>query len=219
MIFSKRIAGKNLASAGFLVVLAAVKFRRPSVGAGWNLVHNFLMTLNCGDTWTSVSKLIRQRISADAYERWFHGVDVISDDGLKLVFRVPNPIHQFFIERNYLWLVQEAASEVLRYPPEYPVHRPRRGRARRSVSAGVYPRGAPAPPGSCLGARSEPDNVRGRFNLMIFRPPSLGAPTTSSLTEPPSRCPRRPRRPTIPFSCTDEADLARHTCSRQSAIS
>ena len=74
------------------------------------------MTLNCGDTWTSVSKLIRQRISADGYERWFHGVDVISDDWLKLVFRVPNPIHQFFIESNYLRLVQEAASEVLSSP-------------------------------------------------------------------------------------------------------
>jgi len=74
------------------------------------------MTLNCGDIWTSVSKLIRQRIGADGYERWFHGVDVISDDGLKLVFRVPNPIHQFFIERNYLRLVQEAASEVLSSP-------------------------------------------------------------------------------------------------------
>jgi chromosomal replication initiator protein len=74
------------------------------------------MTLNCVDIWTSVSRLIRQRVSADGYERWFHGVDVISDDGLKLVFRVPNPIHQFFIESNYLGLVQEAASEVLRGP-------------------------------------------------------------------------------------------------------
>jgi chromosomal replication initiator protein len=74
------------------------------------------MTLNCGDIWTSVSRLIRQRISADGYERWFHGVDVISDDGSKLVFRVPNPIHQFFIESNYLRLVQEAASEVLSSP-------------------------------------------------------------------------------------------------------
>jgi chromosomal replication initiator protein len=74
------------------------------------------MTLNCGDIWTSVSKVIRQRISADGYERWFHGVDVISDDGRKLVFRVPNPIHQFFIESNYLRLVQDAASEVLDSP-------------------------------------------------------------------------------------------------------
>src|SRR4030095_12899312 len=74
------------------------------------------MTLNCGNIWTSVSEVIRQRISADGYERWFHDVDVISDDGLKLVFRVPNPIHQFFIESNYLRLVQDAASEVLRSP-------------------------------------------------------------------------------------------------------
>ena len=74
------------------------------------------MTLNCGTIWTSVSEVIRQRISADGYERWFQGVDVVSDDGLKLVFRVPNPIHQFFIESNYLRLVQDAAQEVLHSP-------------------------------------------------------------------------------------------------------
>ena len=74
------------------------------------------MTLNCGTIWASVSEVIRQRISVDGYERWFQGVDVVSDDGLKLVFRVPNRIHQFFIESNYLRLVQEAAQEVLRSP-------------------------------------------------------------------------------------------------------
>ena len=74
------------------------------------------MTLNCGTIWASVSEVIRQRISADGYERWFQGVDVVSDDGLKLVFRVPNPIHQFFIESNYLRLVQDAAQEVLHSP-------------------------------------------------------------------------------------------------------
>jgi chromosomal replication initiator protein len=74
------------------------------------------MTLNCGTIWASVSEVIRQRISTDGFERWFQGVDVVSDDGLKLVFRVPNPIHQFFIESNYLRLVQDAAQEVLRSP-------------------------------------------------------------------------------------------------------
>ena len=74
------------------------------------------MTLNCVDIWTSVSEVIRQRVSADGYERWFQGVDVISDDGLKLVFRVPNRIHQFFIESNDVRLVQDAASEVLQSP-------------------------------------------------------------------------------------------------------
>src|SRR3981189_687167 len=74
------------------------------------------MTLNCGNIWAPVSEVIRQRIRADGYERWFQGVDVVSDDGRKLVFRVPNPIHQFFIESNYLRLVQDAALEVLRSP-------------------------------------------------------------------------------------------------------
>jgi len=71
------------------------------------------MTLNCGQIWNSISEVIRQRISADGYERWFAGVDVVSDDGLKLVLSVPNPIHQFFIESNYLPLVQDAATDIL----------------------------------------------------------------------------------------------------------
>jgi chromosomal replication initiator protein len=71
------------------------------------------MTLNCRQIWSSLSEVIRQRISADGFERWFQGVSVVSDDGLNLVLSVPNPIHQFFIESNYLPLVQEAAAEVL----------------------------------------------------------------------------------------------------------
>jgi len=71
------------------------------------------MTLNCGQIWNSISEVIRQRISADGYERWFHGVNVVADDGLKLVLSVPNPIHQFFIESNYMPLVQDAATDIL----------------------------------------------------------------------------------------------------------
>ncbi|MFZ4683858.1 MAG: DnaA ATPase domain-containing protein, partial [Terrimicrobiaceae bacterium] len=74
------------------------------------------MTSNCGQIWTSLSEVIRQRISADGFERWFQGVDVVSDDGTKLVLGVPNPIHQFFIESNYLPLVQDAAAEILGSP-------------------------------------------------------------------------------------------------------
>lgn len=74
------------------------------------------MTLNCGQVWTSVSEVIRQRISSDGFERWFQGVNVHSDDGFKLVLSVPNPIHQFFIESNYLPLVQDAAAEILGGP-------------------------------------------------------------------------------------------------------
>jgi len=74
------------------------------------------MTSHCGQIWTSVSEVIRQRISADGFERWFQGVDVVSDDGAKLVLSVPNPIHQFFIESNYLPLVQDAVAEIMGSP-------------------------------------------------------------------------------------------------------
>ena len=113
------------------------------------------MTLNCGNIWTSVSEVIRQRISADGYERWFQGVDVISDDGLKLVFRVPNPIHQFFIESNYLRLVQEAASEVLRSPRKIQFIAPGAGDGGGSYSPRRSPCESPRLLVPCFRARPE----------------------------------------------------------------
>lgn len=74
------------------------------------------MTLNCGQTWNLISDVIRQRISADGFERWFQGINVLSDDGQRLVLSAPNPIHQFFIESNYLPLVQDASAEILGSP-------------------------------------------------------------------------------------------------------
>lgn len=74
------------------------------------------MTSNCEHVWTSIAEVIRQRISADGFERWFQGVEVIADDGTKMVLGVPNPIHQFFIESNYLPLVQDAVAEVVGSP-------------------------------------------------------------------------------------------------------
>ena len=95
--------------------------------------------------WPSISAVIRKRISVDGYERWFQGVNVISDDGLKLVFRVPNPIHQFFIESNYLHLVQEATSEVLGSPRKIQFMAPGRGEAEVSALPAPAPNGEHPP--------------------------------------------------------------------------
>lgn len=92
------------------------------------------MTATCGQVWASVSEVIRQRISSDGYERWFQGVDVISDDGTKMVLSVPNPIHQFFLESNYLPLVQDAVAEVVGAP-----------RKIQFVVEGSVPAAAPTP--------------------------------------------------------------------------
>jgi len=129
------------------------------------------MTLNCGNIWTSVSEVIRQRISADGYERWFHDVDVISDDGLKLVFRVPNPIHQFFIESNYLRLVQDAASEVLRSPRKIQFIAPG-GEADGSSFPSAVAHGDSAPPRVAASERAQSQtssgmNPRNTFDTFV----------------------------------------------------
>jgi len=64
------------------------------------------------DLWSAALEVIRGRVSADGFRRWFEGVDWISDDGSEVVLSVPNPIHQFFIESNYLALVAEAIGEA-----------------------------------------------------------------------------------------------------------
>src|SRR5690606_11789034 len=53
------------------------------------------------------------RVSADGFQRWFRDVEVTADDGATLTLSVPNPIHKFFIESNYLPLVQAAVMEAI----------------------------------------------------------------------------------------------------------
>jgi len=70
------------------------------------------MTQDFGTTWGAISALIAPRVSADGFQRWFREIEVCGDDGSTLTLSVPNPIHKFFIESNYLPLVQGAVAEV-----------------------------------------------------------------------------------------------------------
>jgi len=70
------------------------------------------MNSTIANIWGQAAEEIRGRISNDGFQRWFDGVEMISDDGKTLSLRVPNPIHQFFIESNYLPLVAEAVATV-----------------------------------------------------------------------------------------------------------
>jgi chromosomal replication initiator protein len=67
------------------------------------------MNNNSKDLWTRISGHIRQRVSADGYDRWFSGIRTAAADATTLTVTVPNPIHQFFIESNYLPIVLESA--------------------------------------------------------------------------------------------------------------
>jgi chromosomal replication initiator protein len=70
------------------------------------------MTQDFGTIWGSISTLIAGRVSEDGFQRWFSDVEVSGDDGSTLTLSVPNPIQKFFIESNYLPLVQSAVAEA-----------------------------------------------------------------------------------------------------------
>ncbi|MFM8981381.1 MAG: chromosomal replication initiator protein DnaA, partial [Spartobacteria bacterium] len=63
--------------------------------------------------WPQISKHIRERVSSDGFERWFSNVTVASVENSTIRLAVPNPIHQFFIESNYLPIVKESVLLVV----------------------------------------------------------------------------------------------------------
>ena len=115
------------------------------------------------EIWADVSKRIRERISADGYERWFSDVSAASCTGKELTLRVPNPIHQFFIESNYLPILEEAVREVV--PTNVAVH---------FSSANLESEPVPRPAPSARPPRKEPIpagttgmNVRNTFDAFV----------------------------------------------------
>ena len=65
------------------------------------------------DSWEQISKRIRERVSSDGFDRWFSGVRIAALSSDTVTLCVPNPIHQFFIESNYLPIVKESVQATL----------------------------------------------------------------------------------------------------------
>jgi chromosomal replication initiator protein len=68
--------------------------------------------------WREIARGIRLHLSADAFQRWFAAIELVQADEMALTFQVPNTIYQFWIESNYLNVVQSAAMSVLGSPRE-----------------------------------------------------------------------------------------------------
>ncbi len=64
--------------------------------------------------WEEVLGRIKVRVSPDSYERWFASLCLVGESPEELRIRVPNAIHQFFIESNYLPMMLAVVAEV--YP-------------------------------------------------------------------------------------------------------
>ena len=65
------------------------------------------------DSWEQISKRIRDRVSSDGFDRWFSGVRIAALSSDTVTLCDPNPIHQFFIESNYLPIVTESVQATL----------------------------------------------------------------------------------------------------------
>src|SRR6202022_3812435 len=70
------------------------------------------------EIWREIAGEIRLHLSADAFQRWFAEIELVQADEIALTFQVPNSIYQFWIESNYLNVVQSAAISVLGSPRE-----------------------------------------------------------------------------------------------------
>ena len=70
------------------------------------------------EIWRDIARGIRLHLSADAFQRWFAAIELVQADEIALTFQVPNSIYQFWIESNYLNVVQSAAMSVLGSPRE-----------------------------------------------------------------------------------------------------
>src|ERR1700732_5322283 len=64
------------------------------------------------EIWREIASGIRLHLSADAFQRWFSAIELVQADEIALTFQVPNTIYQFWIESNYLNVVQSDAMSV-----------------------------------------------------------------------------------------------------------
>jgi chromosomal replication initiator protein len=68
--------------------------------------------------WREIASAIRLHLSADAFQRWFAAIELVQANECALSLQVPNSIYQFWIEINYLNVVQCAVISVLGSPRE-----------------------------------------------------------------------------------------------------
>lgn len=67
-----------------------------------------LPSTGTGLLWHKISEAIRPHITEDAFNRWFSAVEIDSIAPSRIILRVPNSIHQLWIESNYLHLLKAA---------------------------------------------------------------------------------------------------------------
>ena len=79
-------------------------------------MHNLTNDGGLTAIWQHITDAIRPSISADAFNRWFAPIHLVQADENDFVLSAPNQIFQFWIETNYMLLLQKTILGVLGAP-------------------------------------------------------------------------------------------------------
>ena len=71
------------------------------------------MPQSLDDVWLNVAGIIASQISADCFKRWFSEASLHSTTDTTATIAVPNAIHKFWIETNFLNVVEGAVSAII----------------------------------------------------------------------------------------------------------
>jgi chromosomal replication initiator protein len=77
-----------------------------------NNMENHPISEDLFQRWAEVAAELKNQVTPDAWQRWFKDVVALSVDDENLTVEVPNKIHQFWIESNYLSLLEAIASLI-----------------------------------------------------------------------------------------------------------
>src|SRR5580700_4315969 len=120
--------------------------------------------------WREIASRIRPHLSTDAFQRWFAAIELVEADEAALTLRVPNSIYQFWIESNYLNVVESAVRSVLGSPRSLNFHTADDSAVRR-VANGDAELSEPATPKSqdedLDGGLNHGMNPRNRFEAFV----------------------------------------------------
>jgi chromosomal replication initiator protein len=79
-------------------------------------VDKLLPRTAANETWAAISQVLCAQVGPDSFQRWFSAIELAEVTENEVVIRVPNKIYQFWIESNYMLLLQTAVSSQLGGP-------------------------------------------------------------------------------------------------------
>jgi chromosomal replication initiator protein len=76
------------------------------------------MPILCNEIWQQIAGGIRRQLGSDTFQRWFAPIELVQGSESALTLQVPNDIYEYWIESNYLDVVQSVTVGVLGSPRE-----------------------------------------------------------------------------------------------------